>query len=185
MNVYSDHSHAPKDEGEKGPLTDEERRHREQGVIEVMENFVDKLSGARETITFLSIQGPVARVSSFMLTAASETSVMTMRKFDDFWSDQICQLVVNRQERPEEGLWLLHELRSRGLRDSASQIVAHFADRSKVLLSPERIQELNQRNGWESSQQLGEWLDQAIPKMQAVLNKLKVQFGEITPKKED
>ena len=166
----------------KGPLTDEERCKRALEAIRVQKGFVGKLIESREMIAFAA---PMVNVGpnqpstpyTHMISGASVTTVMTMRKFEDFYSKQICPLIVDRDAR-QECLWLIHESQNRGLRDSANLIVAHYADESKVPLSQERIDELSKRNRWESFQQLGEWLDQAIPKMQAAKDRLEASLDK-------
>jgi hypothetical protein len=181
MECSSDRRDKSGEKKRKGPLTEEERYQQTQRAIWAMERLLGKSVESREMITFGGtnvISGPNQPSTPYthMLSAASSSTIMTMRRFEDLYNGPICRLSVDRNAR-QECLWLFHESRSRELRAIADGIVAHDGDKKKkVPFSPKQVDELNKRSRWESSQQLGEWLDQAIPKMQAVLDKLKASL---------
>ena len=101
---------------------------------------------------------------------------MTMRKFEDLWCLHIPQLIPDKSRRPEEGKVLVKESHDRNLRKTSNQLIAHYADENGWILTPSEVETLIRSNGWETEEEVVNWVGPVIGKMLKVEAKIRQQY---------
>jgi len=144
-------------------------------MFDVLTRLMGQLHAGRVTMHVWlqsAMRGEHPIASKFGLQIGFGAIVLAMRQLDDFWSDQVPTLYPDRQARPAEGKWLVDEVKSRNLRNTANLLVAHYAQRTKQLLSADEGIALIRSNRWDTEDEVIAWTKQVIEKVGALLERL-------------
>ncbi len=144
-------------------------------MFEILTRLMGQLHAGRVTMYVWlqsAMRGEHPIASKFGLQIGFGAIVLAMRQLDDFWSDQVPMLYPDRKERPAEGKWLVDEVKSRNLRDTANLLVAHYAHKTKQPLSADEAIELIRSNHWGTENEVIAWTKDVIEKVGTLLERL-------------
>jgi len=143
---------------------------------DALNRFIGTLHAARCTMVIWipEASNPKwSRAAKFSLQMTFGAVALTLRKFEDFWSEDIPRLISEKTERPDDGLKLVRESKRRHLRHAANNLIAHYKDKGKRILSPTDILALVNKGGWETEEELMAWIGEvAIARLIAVRDAL-------------
>src|SRR6266702_6948907 len=108
--------------------------------------------------------------AKYGLQIAFGTIALTMRKFEDFHTQDLPRLIPDRKKRPEAAKWLLQESKTRHLRTAANTLMAHYKSDNRQIPSSSEVHRLVERGGWATEEELMEWVGPVIEKVEAVRN---------------
>ena len=161
-------------------LAEEERRELATRVADALRHFAGTLHAARGTMV-IWLEGTanpsLRHASKYGLQLAFGAIALTMRKFEDLWSTHMPELIPDRSQRPEEGKAIVKDCQDRNLRNTANQLIAHYADERGLILAPSQIETLIRSNGWETEEEVVKWVEPVIEKILRIEEKIRRQYG--------
>jgi hypothetical protein len=149
-------------------------------MFDILNRLMGQLHAGRATMHYWLQKAKINEhpfAAKFGLQIGFGAIALAMRKLDDFWEDQVPVLFPDREQRPPEGKWLVGEVKSRNLRETANMMIAHYADKTKWPLSEEEIISVIMSNGWETEEEVIDWTREAIAKVEAVRTHLNAVYG--------
>jgi hypothetical protein len=137
----------------------------------VLNDFMGHLHAARcsQGIWLKVHADPRYKIAAkYGLQIAFGTIALTMRKFEDFYEEDLHRMFPEKGKRPAEAKWLLQETKKRHLRAASNTLIAHYKDEKRQFLSPSQINDLIERGGWGTEEELMAWVGPVIERLEAV-----------------
>jgi hypothetical protein len=172
--------------------SESDTREHARRVADALNRFAGALHGARWTgkIWEQHAENPSFRVAAkYGLQGAFGITVLTLRKFGDLWEKHLCFMLPAATAARASCEELIAECRTRNLRKTANLLFAHYAPKKVDWpLGPEEIVGLIRGNGWDTEEEVLDWVGQLIPKILAVRDEVKGCYNidhltdeEVTP----
>jgi len=146
----------------------------------VLNDFIGHIHSARcsQAIWLRVLDDPRYRIAAkYGLQAAFGMIALTLRKFEDFYSEDFHLAIPERSRRPPEAKWLLQESQKRNLRSAANVLIAHYKDKSRAIPSASEITKLIERGGWETDEELMAWAASVMDRLEAVRDAVMAYHG--------
>jgi hypothetical protein len=151
-------------------------------VGNTLNRFVGALHAARGTaLIWIHNAGDprYAIAAKYGLQMTFETTVLTLRKFQDLYRGNHLQVLIPEgtptRARCE---WILEQCREHNIRRSANLLFAHYAeDVDDPPLSSRETLALVQGGGWDTEEEVVEWTGTVIERMREIRDDVMRRYG--------
>jgi hypothetical protein len=133
-------------------------------IVAALGTFVSQIFAARITaLVWLKWIEEFPEVAKLGLRLAESGILITLRQFEDIWTEHISKILPVDDPAYGRGKALVEEIDGRKLRDSANRLAAHYAaNKTDLPLSSVAFHDLIAANGFATSQEFVTWAGEAM-----------------------